>query len=94
VILILCVPILLHAAEFEGKVIKKEADLLEPFNTIWKEWDILASDGQNLVFFGGAYRVLKSYYQYPIEHTLGSVLGYVPEGRGCKSDLFVVFPRC
>ncbi|MBN1271132.1 MAG: PHP domain-containing protein [Candidatus Aminicenantes bacterium] len=35
---------------------------------------------------------MKSYYQYPIEHTLGSVLGYVPKGKDFKSDLVVGSP--
>jgi hypothetical protein len=91
-ILILCVPILLIGAEFEVKVIKNAADLPEPFNTFWKEGDVLVSDGKNLVLFGGTDRVLRSYYQYPIEHTLGSVLGYVPKGKGTKSDLVVGSP--
>lgn len=91
-ILILCVPILLIGAEFEVKVIKNVADLPEQFNTLWKEGDVLVSDGKNLVLFGGTDRVLRSYYQYPIEHTLGSVLGYVPKGKGFKSDLVIGSP--
>jgi hypothetical protein len=91
-ILILCVPILLIGAEFEVKVIKNAADLPEQFNSLWKEGDVLVSDGKNLVLFGGTNRVLRSYYQYPIEHTLGSVLGYVPKGKGFKSDLVVGSP--
>ncbi len=91
-ILILCVPLLLQGAEFEVKVIKSAADLPEPFNTLWKEGDVLVSDGKNLIIFGGTDRVLKSYYKYPIEHTLGSVLGYVPEGKGFKSDLVIGSP--
>ncbi|MGB6866072.1 MAG: hypothetical protein WBE11_10310, partial [Candidatus Aminicenantaceae bacterium] len=91
-ILILCVPILLLGAEFEVKVIKNAADLQEPFNTLWKEGDVLVSDGTNLVLFGGTDRVLRSYYQYPIEHTLGSVLGCVPKGKGFKSDLVIGSP--
>jgi len=90
--LILCVPILLIGAEFEVKVIKNAADLPEPFNTLWKEGDVLVSDDKNMVLFGGTERVLRSYYQYPIEHTLGSVLGYVPKGKGYKSDLVVGSP--
>jgi len=91
-ILVLCVPILLLGAEFEVKVIKSAVDLPEPFCTLWKEGDVLVSDGQNLLLFGGTDRVLKSYYQYPIEHTLGSVLGYVPKGKGYTSDLVVGSP--
>ncbi len=91
-ILILCVPILLQAAEFEVKVIKSSADLPEQFNTLWKEGDVLVSDDKYLVLFGGTERVLMSYYQYPIEHTMGSVLGYVPKGKGYKSDLVVGSP--
>jgi hypothetical protein len=91
-ILILCVPILLIGAEFEVKVIKSAADMPEQFNTLWKKGDVLVSDGKNLVLFGGTDRVLRSYYQYPIEHTLGSVLSYVPKGKGNKSDLVVGSP--
>jgi len=91
-ILILCVPLLLQGAEFEVKVIKNAADLPEPFNTLWKEGDVLVSDGKNLILFGGSDRILRSYYQYPIEHTLGSVLGCVPKGKGFKSDLVVGSP--
>jgi hypothetical protein len=88
-ILVFCVPILLAGAEFEVKVIKNAGDLPEPFNTSWKEGDILVSNGKYLVLFGGTNRVLRSYYQYPIEHALGSVLAYVPKGKGYKSDLVV-----
>ena len=91
-ILVLCLPILLLGAEFEVKVIKSAADLPEPFNTLWKEGDVLVSDSKNLILFGGTDRILKSYYQYPIEHTLGSVLGYVPKGKGNKSDLVIGSP--
>lgn len=91
-VLILCVPILLQAAEFEVKVIKNAADLPEPFNALWKEGDVLVSDGKSLILFGGTDRILPSYYQYPIEHTLGSVLGCVPEGKGFKSDLVIGSP--
>lgn len=91
-ILILCVPILLQGAEFEVRVIKSAADLPDPFNTLGKEGDVLVSDGKNLVLFGGTERILRSYYQYPIEHTLGSVLGYVPKGKGFKSDLVIGSP--
>ncbi len=91
-ILVLCLPILLLSAEFEVKVIKSAADLQEPFNTLWKEGDVLVSEDKNLILFGGTDRVLKSYYKYPIEHTLGSVLGYVPKGKGFKSDLVVGSP--
>jgi hypothetical protein len=91
-ILVLCIPILLIGAEFEVKVIKNAADLPEQFSTLWKEGDLLVSDGKNLVLFGGTDRILRSYYQYPIEHTLGSVLGYVPKGKGVKSDLVIGSP--
>ncbi len=91
-ILVLCVPILLIGAELEVKVIKNAADLPEQFNTLWREGDILVSDGKNLVLFGGTERVLSSYYKYPIEHTLGSVLGYVPKGKGLKSNLVIGSP--
>jgi hypothetical protein len=91
-ILILCVPILLIGAEFEVKVIKNVVDLPEQFNTLWRKGDVLVSDGKSLVLFGGTERVLRSYYQYPIEHTLGSVLGYVPKGKGLKSDMVIGSP--
>ena len=91
-ILLLCVPLLLQGAEFEVKVIRSESDLPEQFNTLWKEGDILVSDGKNLIIFGGTDRVLKSYYKYPIEHTLGSVLGFVPKRKGLKSDLVIGSP--
>jgi hypothetical protein len=91
-ILILCVSILLQGEEFEVKVIKSRADLPEQFNTLWKKGDILVSDGKNIILFGGTERVLKSYYQYPIEHTLGAVLGYVPKGKNLKSNIVVGSP--
>ena len=91
-ILVLCVPILLIGAEFEVKVIKNAADVPEQFNTLWKVGDVLVSDGKNLIIFGGTDRVLRSYYKYPIEHTLGSVLGFVPKGKGFKSDLVIGSP--
>jgi hypothetical protein len=91
-ILILSVPILLQGAGFEVKVIRNAADLPEQFNTLWREGDVLVSNDKNLVLFGGTERVLRSYYQYPIEHTLGSVLGYVPKGKGLMSDMVIGSP--
>ncbi len=91
-ILILSVPILLQGAGFEVKVIKNAADLPEQFNTLWREGDVLVSNDKNLILFGGTERVLRSYYQYPIEHTLGSVLGYVPKGKGLMSDMVIGSP--
>lgn len=91
-ILVLCIPFWLLGAEFEVKKIKSAADLPEQFNTLWKEGDVLVSDDKNLILFGGTDRVLKSYYKYPIEHTLGAVLGFVPKGKGNKSDLIIGSP--
>jgi len=91
-ILILCVSILLQGEGFEVKVIKSMADLPEQFNTLWKKGDILVSDSKYLILFGGTERVLRSYYQYPIEHTLGSVLGYVPKGKNLKSNMVIGSP--
>jgi hypothetical protein len=91
-ILILSVPILLQGAGFEVKVIRNAADLPEQFNTLWREGDVLVSNDKNLVLFGGTERILRSYYQYPIEHTLGSVLGYVPKGKGLMSDMVIGSP--
>jgi len=92
-ILVLCLPIWLLGAELEVTVIKSAADLPEQFTSLWKEGDVLVSDNKNLVLFGGTDRVLKSYYRYPIEHTLGSILGFVPKGKGNKSDLVIGSPH-
>jgi hypothetical protein len=91
-ILILCLPVLLQGEGFKVKVIKSMAELPEQFNISGKEGDILVSDGTNLILFGGTERVLRSYYQYPIEHTLGSVLGYVPEGKNFKCNMVIGSP--
>jgi hypothetical protein len=90
--LILCVSIFLQGEEFEVKVTRSTADLPEQFNTLWKEGDILVSDGKYLILFGGTERVLKSYYKYPIEHTMGSVLGCVPKGKNLKSNIVIGSP--
>lgn len=92
VILILCVSIFLQGEGFEVKVTGSRADLPEPFSALWKKGDILVSDGRNLILFGGTERVLKSYYKYPIEHTLGAVLGFVPEGKNLKSNIVIGSP--
>jgi hypothetical protein len=41
---------------------------------------------------GGTDRVLESYYRYPIEHTLGAILGFVPAGKGLRSDPVIGAP--
>jgi len=89
---ILFLPLLLQAGQFQVKAIKNAGDLPEKFCSAWKEGDYLVSDGENLVLIGGTERVLKSYYQYPIEHTLGSILSFVPGGKNLTSDLMIGAP--
>jgi len=91
-LLFLFSPFALLASEFQIKVIHSAADLPELFSSEWKPGDYLISDGKNMVLMGGTDRVLKSYYQYPIEHTLGSVLGFVPAGKNLRSDLVIGAP--
>ena len=91
-LLFLFSPFALLASEFQIKVINSAADLPEIFSSEWKPGDYLISDGKNMVLMGGTERVLKSYYQYPIEHTLGSVLGFVPAGKNLRSDLVIGAP--
>jgi hypothetical protein len=91
-LLFLFSPFALLASEFQIKVINSAADLPEIFSSEWKPGDSLISDGKNMVLMGGTERVLKSYYQYPIEHTLGSVLGFVPAGKNLRSDLVIGAP--
>ena len=91
-LLFLFSPFALLASEFQIKVINSAADLPEIFSSEWKPGDYLISDGKNMVLMGGTDRVLKSYYQYPIEHTLGSVLGFVPAGKNLRGDLVIGAP--
>ena len=90
--LLLFTPVLLRASEFQVKVIRNASDLPGKFCSIWKEGDYLISDGKNLVLMGGTERILKSYYKYPIEHTMGSILGFSPLGENYKSDLVIGAP--
>jgi hypothetical protein len=84
--------IALWASRFQVRIIRSVSDLPEIFSGQWKPGDYLISDGKSLVLMGGTDRVLGSYYQYPIEHTLGSVLGFVPAGRGLRNDLVIGAP--
>src|SRR4030067_1285854 len=91
-LLFLFSPFVLLASEFQIKVIKSAADLPEKFSEEWKPGDYLISEGKNIVLMGGTERVLKSYYQYPIEHTLGSMLSCVPAGKNLHNELVIGAP--
>lgn len=86
------IPLYLHSSEFEVKIIKSAADLPEQFCSVWKKGDYLVSDGKNHMLIGGTARVLTSFYKYPIENTMGSILGFGPKGKSIKSDLVTGFP--
>ena len=88
----LFLPFVLRASEFQVKIISGASDLPEEFSGQWKPGDYLISDGRSLILMGGTDRILESYYRYPIEHTLGAVLGFVPAGKSLRSDPVIGAP--
>ncbi|MBN1223373.1 MAG: CehA/McbA family metallohydrolase [Candidatus Aminicenantes bacterium] len=84
--------ICLQASEFQVTVIKSEEDIPEKFCPLGKKGDYLVSDGKYLALVGTTPRIRQSFYKYPIENTMGSIIGFLPGGRNLKSDLIIGSP--
>jgi hypothetical protein len=88
----LLIPFLLHAAEFQVKVIKSEDDLPEKFCSHWEKGDFLIFDEKNLTLIGGAKRHLKDLTNYPKADAMGNIISFVPAGKKIASNLNIGSP--
>ncbi len=87
------IPFLLHASEFQVKIIKDAEDMPEKFCTIWNKGDYLISDGKYLVLVGGKPRPLRSHLlNFPSSNAMGSILGFAPAGENIVSDMSIGSP--
>jgi len=84
------IPLYLHSSEFEVKIIKSASDLPEQFCSVWKKGDYLVTDGKFLILIGGTARLQASFYKYPIENMMGSILGFGP--KETRGDLMIGSP--
>jgi len=92
IILLFFITFLLRGAEFQVKVIKDAGDLPEKFCRIWKNGDLLISDGENLALIGGVKRTLQDILNFPVANAMGSILSFVPAGKSLVSDLCIGSP--
>jgi len=92
---ILCffsIPSLLLGEEFEVKTIQSSGDLPVKICKQWKRGDFLVSDGKYLALMGGVARPLKPTLNDPRANARGSILSFVPSGKGLVSDLGIGAP--
>lgn len=83
----------LLGADLNVKVIQSEKDLPEKFCSLWKNGDLLVSDGQFLLLVGGSARPQITQVGYPAPDAMGSILGFVPAGRKLQSALNIGAPQ-
>lgn len=84
---------ILHASEFEVKILKDTHDLPEKFCTIGKKGDYSISDGKYLVLLGGTPRPLDyPLLNIPRSNAMGSIIGFAPAGKNIVSDLSIGSP--
>lgn len=73
----------------ECKILKitDESDLPEKFCHSWQKGDYLVSDGKYLILIGASSRTLQSILNYPVGNAMGSIIGFVPAGKGLVGDV-------
>jgi hypothetical protein len=75
------------------KEIEGEKDLPEQFCTVWEKGDILVSDGNYLAIFGASSRPLRlSSGNYATDNAMGSILSFVPAGKGLRCEMAIGSP--
>ena len=85
--------VLLHAGEFEVKILKNAQDLPEKFCTISEKGDYFVSDGKYLVLLGGTSRPLDyPLLNIPRSNAMGSIIGFAPAGKNIVSNLSIGSP--
>lgn len=90
----LCIPLTLNAGDFQFKYINTAEDLPEELGSHWEKGDLLVTDGEFLLLFGGKPRVLKSALtSYPNTRARGNILSFIPAGKNLRSDLDIGAPR-
>ena len=82
----------LLSASTEVRTVAKAEDLPESFCGAWRSGDILVSDGRFLVLVGGTDRVLKTTLNLPTGNLKGSIIGFVPAGKGLTNTLIIGTP--
>jgi len=83
----------LYGADLTVKVVQNESDLSEKFSTIWKPGDMVASDGQYLLLIGGSRRPQITQMGHPAPDAMGSILGFLPAGKGLQATVNIGAPQ-
>ncbi|MCJ7587450.1 MAG: hypothetical protein MUQ00_06080, partial [Candidatus Aminicenantes bacterium] len=82
----------LLSASIEVRTVAKAEDLPEPFCAAWRSGDILVSDGHSLILVGGTDRALRTTLNLPTASLKGSIIGFVPAGKGLANALIIGTP--
>jgi len=83
----------LHGADLAVKVIQTANDLPERFSAIWKPGDFVVTDGRSLLLIGGSRRPQITQVGYPAPDAMGSILGFLPAGKGLQSTVNIGAPQ-
>jgi hypothetical protein len=88
---LIVIPSLL-CASLEVRSVTKAQDLPEPFCGAWRSGDWLVSNGRFLALVGGTDRTLKTTLNLPTGSLKGSIIGFVPAGKGLANTLIIGTP--
>jgi hypothetical protein len=80
------------SAGAEVKRLAAASDLPEAFSTTWAKGDLLVSEAGHLAIVGGTRRPLRTPMNYPAANAMGSLLAFVPAGRGLRNDVNIGAP--
>lgn len=80
------------SAGAEIKMLAAAGDLPEAFSTTWAKGDLLVSEAGYLAIVGGTRRPLRTPMNYPAADAMGSLLAFVPAGRGLRNDVNIGAP--
>jgi predicted metal-dependent phosphoesterase TrpH len=75
------------AALADVKTVTRAEDLPEKFSSTWAKGDFLVTEDGILALIGGTRRPMRSPMNYPAGNAMGSVLAFVPSGRGLMNDI-------
>lgn len=69
------------------KTVTRAEDLPEKFSTAWAKGDLLVTTDGILALVGGTRRPMRSPMNQPAGNAMGSLLAFVPSGRGLTNDI-------
>jgi hypothetical protein len=80
------------SARADVRLVSRAEDLPEKFSTAWAKGDLLVTMDGALALVGGTRRPMRSPMNYPAGNAMGSVLAFVPSGRGLVNDINIGAP--